>query len=126
MVPVQRDVAQFVRNYLQATGRRLGDDGPLFRAHDRAARKLPRARLTVRAVAYVVERIAAGAGIAAKTISPHSARHTYALRALRNGGNVVAVSKLLGHANVTTTTRYVDHLQLAELRQAVPPLPLQG
>jgi site-specific recombinase XerD len=122
-VPVQADVARLLRSYLSQTGRRLGDSGPLFRAHDRAAKRLPRARLTVRAIAYVVERTARMAGIEAKAISPHSLRHTYALRALRHGGNVVAVSKLLGHASISITQKYVDHLALAELRQAVPPLP---
>lgn len=45
------------------------------------------------------------------------------MRSLRAGGNVVAVSKLLGHASIATTQRYVDHLAMGELRQAVPPLP---
>ena len=40
------------------------------------------------------------------------------------GGNVVAVSTLLGHASVATTSRYLDHLQLAELRAVVPALPV--
>jgi len=33
------------------------------------------------------------------------------------------VSKLLGQANIATTSRYLDHLGLAELRAAVPALP---
>jgi site-specific recombinase XerD len=64
------------------------------------------------------------AGLAAKAISPHALRHTYAIRALRAGGNVIAVQKLLGHASVATTQRYLDHLALGELRAAVPPLPV--
>jgi integrase/recombinase XerD len=63
-------------------------------------------------------------GINAKRVSPHTLRHSYALRCLRHGGNVVAVSKLLGHRSISTTQRYVDHLALRELRAAVPPLPL--
>ncbi|MEE9278264.1 MAG: hypothetical protein V3V06_07625 [Dehalococcoidia bacterium] len=35
----------------------------------------------------------------------------------------MAVSKLLGHASVATTQRYLDHLAIAELRDAVPALP---
>jgi integrase len=36
----------------------------------------------------------------------------------------VAPSKLLGHASIATTQRYVDHLELGELRAAAPALPL--
>lgn len=123
-VPVQADVAGAVRAYLAATGRRMGQDGPLFRAHDRGSAARRRDRLTVRAVGYLVARAAEAAGIDAKRVSPHSLRHSYALRTLRHSGNVVAVSKLLGHANLQTTQRYVDHLAIDELRQAVPALPM--
>lgn len=60
----------------------------------------------------------------AKRSSPHSLRHTFALRSLRQKRDVIAVQKLLGHASVATTQRYLDHLGLAELRAAVPTLPL--
>ncbi len=139
-VPVQPDVARLVRTYLAASGRRLGDEGPLFRAHDRAAHRRGEQRrrerdhqqrvqyrddrrLSTRAVGYLVQRATAAAGVEAKAISPHSLRHSFALRALRHGGNVVAVSKLLGHASIVTTQKYVDHLAVAELRAAVPALP---
>jgi site-specific recombinase XerD len=123
LVPIQPDVAKLVRGYLAATGRHLRSPGPLFRAHDRGAARRDRARLATRAVGYLVARACAAAGVEAKTISPHSLRHTFALRALRQGGNVVAVSKLLGHSSVQTTQRYVDHLALDELRAVVPLLP---
>jgi integrase/recombinase XerD len=122
-VPVQPEVAHLIRTYLAATGRRLGDSGPLFRAHDRAASKRPRGRLSTRAVGYMVRKTTQVAAIHAKRISPHSLRHTYAIRALRVEGNVVKVAKLLGHASVTTTGRYLDHLALGELRSTVPTLP---
>jgi site-specific recombinase XerD len=124
IVPIQGDVARALRAYLAATGRRLGQEGPLFRAHDRAATKLPRGRLTTRAAGYVVERCVTAAGVDAKRISPHRLRHTFAIRSLRSRHDVIAVQKLLGHASVATTQRYLDHLDLAELRQAVPDLPV--
>jgi integrase/recombinase XerD len=125
-VPVQFDVSRLLLAYLADTGRRLGDPGPLFRAHDRGAAERTRSRLSTRAIGYLVRRALERAGLAAKVISPHSLRHTYALRALRAGGNVIAVQKLLGHASVATTQRYLDHLALSELRAAVPPLPMMS
>jgi site-specific recombinase XerD len=81
----------------------------------------------------LVERLVAAAGIDAKRLSPHALRHTYAMRYLRpgsgaspstrRGGDVVALSKLLGHASIATTQRYVDHLAIAELRAGLPTLP---
>jgi site-specific recombinase XerD len=123
IVPIQADVARAIRAYLTGTRRHLGESGPLFRAHDRASSKIPRGRLTTRAAGYVVARCTLAAGIHAKQISPHSLRHTFAIRSLRSRHDVIAVQKLLGHASVATTQRYLDHLGLAELRQAVPDLP---
>jgi site-specific recombinase XerD len=123
LVPVHAEVVDLVRAYLVETHRFLGDRGALFLPHDRGAASRGAAGLSVRGIARVVETTAAAAGISAKRVSPHALRHTYAVRALRQGGNVVAVSKLLGHASITTTQRYVDHLATSELRAAVAPLP---
>lgn len=123
-VPIQPDVAKLLRGYLALTGRHMGGPGPLFLAEDRATRKAGTARrMTTRAVEKLVVKVATAAGIEAKHLTPHALRHTYALRALRHGGNVMAVGKLLGHASIATTQRYVDHLATAELREAVPALP---
>jgi integrase/recombinase XerD len=43
------------------------------------------------------------AGIHAKAISPHSLRHTFAIRYLRATGNLMALRSLLGRASVATT-----------------------
>lgn len=123
-VPVGVEVAAIIRAYLVSTGRVLGTTGPLFRAHDRGATRRQHNRLSSRAVGALVDRCAVAADINAKHVSPHTLRHSYALRCLRHGGNVVAVSKLLGHASIATTQRYVDHLALNDLRAAVPPLPI--
>ena len=58
-----------------------------------------------------------------KPISPHSLRHSYGIALLRNGASPVAVGKLLGHASIATTQRYLDHLEAAELKRwALNPL----
>ncbi len=122
VVPLRRDVARIVRRYLSTSGRTLGDTGPLLLSDDRAGRSVD-GRLSTRAVGYLLARLVAAAGIDGKRISPHSTRHTYAIRALRAGASAITVQKLLGHASVTTTQRYLDHLETAELRSAVPDLP---
>lgn len=44
----------------------------------------------------------------------HCLRHTFATNYLRQGGDIVRLSKILGHASVTTTERYV-HLLTGDL-----------
>lgn len=55
----------------------------------------------------------------AKPISAHSLRHTAAVTWIKNGAPVTAVRKLLGHASLETTQRYVDHLEMDELKAAM-------
>ena len=43
--------------------------------------------------------------------SSHSGRRTGITNWLKNGGDIVAVSKLAGHSSITTTQRYVHHNQ---------------
>lgn len=119
-VPIREDVAAPVLRYLHTTGRRLGDSGALFlREGDRTGR-----HLTTRTVGMVTAAYATEAGIeAARAFSPHACRHTYAVRAAREGAGVHALKRLLGHSSVATTGRYLDHLSLADLREALPALP---
>ena len=56
------------------------------------------------------------AGIAAK-ITPHCLRHTYASRLLANGMPLKYIQKLLGHASIKQTERYV-HVDESEMVKA--------
>jgi len=47
----------------------------------------------------------------------HDLRHSFASFALKKGVHLYTVSKLLGHKNIATTTRYA-HLELDELKEA--------
>ena len=47
----------------------------------------------------------------------HDLRHSYASFALKKGVDLYTVSKLLGHKNIATTTRYA-HLELEHLKKA--------
>jgi integrase/recombinase XerD len=55
-----------------------------------------------------------------KRITPHALRHTFAFTTYLYCRNLVAVQKLLGHATIATTQRYVAHLDQLDLRKAIP------
>jgi len=71
--------------------------------------------------------------IAAKTITPHTIRHTTAMHLLRSGNDVNMVSYWLGHADINTTHIYVEidmemkrqMLQKTEAPDVKKPLPWQ-
>ncbi len=48
------------------------------------------------------------AGIAEDRLSPHALRHFFALAFLKNGGDAMALQKLLGHASLEMVRNYVN------------------
>jgi integrase/recombinase XerD len=69
--------------------------------------------LTYAAVYDLVKRLRRRTGI---DFDPHWYRHTYATGLLHKGTPVEVVSKLLGHASVTTTLEVYGHLGVEDAR----------
>lgn len=72
--------------------------------------------LTYTAVYDLVKRLRGRTGI---DFDPHWYRHTAATRMLRDGVPIEVVSKLLGHADITTTAAVYGHLSAEDARQAL-------
>ena len=63
-------------------------------------------KLSIRGIQVFVKRYAVRAGIN-KTISPHTLRHTYATQYYRQTNDIETLRRILGHADISTTTIYI-------------------
>lgn len=116
-VPLSRKARECVETYLAEAGRALGQSSAiLFQSREGDG------RLDTSRFRQILIEARRAAGIS-KAISPHSLRHTAAMRWLRaSGRDLNAVRRLLGHTSLETTKRYVDHLSLEELARVVDEL----
>jgi integrase/recombinase XerD len=87
-------------DYLTIRG---AEPGPLFVAGRRGGHLTGR-RMSDQAVALILERRAAQAGVA--DLSPHDLRRTFVTEMLDAGADIATVQKLAGHADPATTARY--------------------
>jgi site-specific recombinase XerD len=60
-------------------------------------------------VRVMLKRLARRAGIE-KRVHAHGFRHTHAAQLRAEGVDIGIISKQLGHASITTTVRYLDHI----------------
>jgi len=118
-VPVNEEVALAIHRYLANEGRRIGDRQPLFLAEDRGVDARDTPRLSHYGIRKILKAIVRDAFVA-KRITPHALRHTFGMEFQRKGGDLNKTAKVMGHATLRPTLRYTDHLNLRELRTALP------
>ena len=75
------------------------------------------AHLTRVMILIMIKRQAVEAGIA-KTISPHTLRHSFATALLEGGADLRVIQALLGHESIGTTEIYT-HIDMSTLRQQI-------
>ncbi|TXJ57931.1 tyrosine recombinase XerD [Prevotella brunnea] len=75
------------------------------------------AHLTRTMILIMIKQYAKDAGIA-KTISPHTLRHSFATALLEGGANLRAIQAMLGHESIGTTEIYT-HIDTSALRQEI-------
>lgn len=94
-IPVSLRFADALKAWLDVRGRQAG---PLFTHRDSTRRLRPPM------IGEIVRRLARSANVG--RVTPHDFRRTYAGRLLDHGADLPAVARLMGHANVATTSRY--------------------
>ncbi len=110
ILPLHRDVAAVVREYLSSRF----DTSPALFLSRRGE------RISTSQVRRMVKAAAAEAGIA-KNVSPHKLRHSFATLLLERGVNIRVVQELLGHSSLETTQIYT-HVAKGPKQEAIDAL----
>lgn len=102
---------QLRRQHIDRRTSPAGEQEPLFvtigvRRRDGGYSALGR-RVTYDTVAEVIKRLGDRAGLAADKRHPHVLRHTFATRYYHRHRDLAGLQRLLGHADIRTTMRYV-------------------
>jgi len=84
--------------------------------------------MTREAVALLLKRLAAGAGLPPSTLSPHVLRHSFASHMLAGGADLRTLQQMMGHADISSTQIYTHVLEerLTALVSAAHPLAGKG
>lgn len=108
-IPVSAELVRLFADYLHAEYGDLDSDYVFVNLWGRPYGH----PLSYPAVYGLVRRLRRATGI---DFDPHWWRHTYATRLLREGTPIEVVSRLLGHASITTTLSFYGHLSVEDAR----------
>ena len=112
LVPLGEEAIDWLTRYLKTARPVLADEATTDAVFLTARRK----PLSRQAFWLLIKRHAMKAGIAGKTLSPHTLRHAFATHLLNHGADLRVVQLLLGHSDITTTTIYT-HVARERLKQ---------
>lgn len=115
IVFISKEAAEYLEKYLRE---RTDTFKSLFINYSKRRGKIAiedKARLTSRAVQYIVKKYVRSAKIPVMA-TPHTLRHSMATDMLRAGADLRSVQELLGHKNIATTQIYT-HVTDARLRE---------
>jgi integrase/recombinase XerD len=114
VVPVGEYARHFTEAYLRTVRPwlvRTDDEKALFLSDHRGK------RLAAGTVGQIVGRAVRRSGLA-KTVTPHTFRHSMATHMLRNRADLRHIQAILGHATITSTELYT-HVSLEDLKEVV-------
>jgi integrase/recombinase XerD len=75
-------------------------------------------RLSSAYVRQLLPRLAKRAGIE-RRVHAHALRHTFAANRRREGTDIAAISRALGHSSIAITARYLDHIAPEDVFEAI-------
>jgi len=100
-VPLSPQVAEALQEYLREG---CLSSGPLLATSTGA-------RLASTGLQRLFRRILQRAGLADRGFTVHSCRHAFATHALRSGADLSSLRDIMGHASISTTSRYLTSSQ---------------
>lgn len=108
VVPLGKHAVRYLREYIAKVRPRCTEKNRRTRALivDRYGKPLSK-----QVVSIMIRTTARAAGIK-KQVTAHTFRHTFATQLVKNGADIVAVQKMLGHADLKTTQGYIKALGL--------------
>lgn len=115
LVPIGAAAVKYIQLYLDHERNRLGKIAPGHEGYlflNRRGQQLTRIM-----VFLIVKESAVRAGIA-KTVSPHTLRHSFATHLMEGGADLKAIQDMLGHESILTTEIYT-HLDRDYLRDTL-------
>lgn len=106
LTPLSADIAAVLRELAVERQANLGDAVPVF-ANSRGQRltRFGITHLVHRAVKLATQQVPS---LAERRISPHTFRHTTAMRLLQSGVDLTIIRSWLGHVDIETTHHYIE------------------